>query len=58
MKIDCPTCKKKCESTHIKLACRPFCSDRCQSIDLGRWLDEDYRVSRPANPDEIEFEIN
>jgi len=22
----------------------PFCSTRCQLIDLGRWLDEDYRI--------------
>jgi endogenous inhibitor of DNA gyrase (YacG/DUF329 family) len=23
----------------------PFCSERCRLIDLGRWLDEAYRVS-------------
>jgi hypothetical protein len=22
----------------------PFCSDRCKTIDLGRWLDERYRI--------------
>jgi endogenous inhibitor of DNA gyrase (YacG/DUF329 family) len=22
----------------------PFCSPRCKTIDLGRWLDEAYRV--------------
>lgn len=22
----------------------PFCSVRCQLIDLGRWLDEDYKI--------------
>jgi endogenous inhibitor of DNA gyrase (YacG/DUF329 family) len=22
----------------------PFCSPRCQTIDLGRWLGEKYRV--------------
>ena len=22
----------------------PFCSDRCKLLDLGRWLDGDYRV--------------
>ncbi len=22
----------------------PFCSRRCQLVDLGRWLDGDYRV--------------
>jgi endogenous inhibitor of DNA gyrase (YacG/DUF329 family) len=28
----------------------PFCTARCKSIDLGKWLNEDYRV--PATPDE------
>ncbi|MBK9032344.1 MAG: DNA gyrase inhibitor YacG [Myxococcales bacterium] len=23
----------------------PFCSVRCQLIDLGKWLDEDYRIA-------------
>lgn len=22
----------------------PFCSDRCKLIDLGSWLDEEYRI--------------
>ncbi len=25
----------------------PFCCDRCRLIDLGRWLDGDYRLSEP-----------
>jgi len=25
----------------------PFCSERCRLIDLGRWLDGDYRLSEP-----------
>jgi endogenous inhibitor of DNA gyrase (YacG/DUF329 family) len=24
---------------------RPFCSDRCRLIDLGRWLGEEYAVA-------------
>jgi len=27
---------------------RPFCSERCRSIDLGAWASESYRV--PAAP--------
>jgi endogenous inhibitor of DNA gyrase (YacG/DUF329 family) len=23
---------------------RPFCSKRCADLDLGRWLDEGYRI--------------
>jgi len=28
---------------------RPFCSERCRSLDLGAWASESYRV--PAQPD-------
>ncbi|UCD49072.1 MAG: DNA gyrase inhibitor YacG [Phycisphaerales bacterium] len=28
----------------------PFCSERCKLIDLGAWLDAEYRI--PARPDE------
>ena len=28
----------------------PFCNPRCKSIDLGKWLNEEYRV--PTPPDE------
>ncbi|MGH7179578.1 MAG: DNA gyrase inhibitor YacG [Tepidisphaeraceae bacterium] len=23
----------------------PFCSERCKLIDLGRWLEEKYRIA-------------
>lgn len=32
----------------------PFCSPRCRSADLGRWLGERYRVSRPLGADDLE----
>lgn len=34
----------------------PFCSARCRKIDLGRWLDERYRVpgDGQAPPDDDE----
>ncbi|HVY60675.1 MAG TPA: DNA gyrase inhibitor YacG, partial [Planctomycetota bacterium] len=28
----------------------PFCSERCRAVDLGRWVDEEYRVSEPLLP--------
>ncbi len=28
----------------------PFCSERCQLIDLGRWLDED--IGLPCEPED------
>jgi hypothetical protein len=29
---------------------RPFCSERCRTIDLGNWAAEAYRVPAPAEP--------
>lgn len=42
MQIRCPTCRGHAawdDNPH-----RPFCSERCQLIDLGRWATERYRV--------------
>ena len=33
-----------CRRQRIDPAWRPFCSERCRMADLGRWLNEDYRV--------------
>lgn len=35
----CPICGKPADAKH-----RPFCSARCATIDLGRWLKGDYRI--------------
>jgi uncharacterized protein len=44
----CPVCgKPRLE------AFQPFCSDRCKTVDLNRWLTERYRVPVSA-PDETE----
>jgi len=43
----CPICKKEFDLSESPA--KPFCSDRCRSIDLRRWLDESY--SLPAVPD-------
>jgi len=32
-------------------AWRPFCSERCKMADLGRWLNENYRVPGETPPD-------
>ncbi len=42
MKSVCPTCKTMSKKDGNKVF--PFCSERCQLVDLGRWLDEEYRV--------------
>ena len=57
MVITCPICHKKTKwegNPH-----RPFCSERCKLIDLGKWAEEEYRipgepVSEKENPPEDE----
>jgi|HubBroStandDraft_1064217.scaffolds.fasta_scaffold31300_4 uncharacterized protein len=47
----CPTCGKPTErSPHNKY--RPFCSERCQLIDLGTWASEEYRIPGGKAPDD------
>ncbi len=45
----CPICGAEVTPRSANKAF-PFCTARCKSIDLGKWLNEDYRV--PATPDE------
>ena len=35
----CPTCARSPQQEF-----RPFCSKRCADLDLGMWLNEDYRI--------------
>ncbi len=45
----CPICEKKAGPREQNEAF-PFCSARCQLVDLGRWLDGDYRIGgEPAD---------
>ena len=32
----------------------PFCSERCRMIDLGKWFDEEFRVSRAVEEKDID----
>lgn len=43
----CPTCRGASSKQGNKVF--PFCCERCQLVDLGRWLNEEYRV--PDEPD-------
>lgn len=35
----------------------PFCSPRCRTIDLGKWLGGEYVVSRPLGPEDAEEDL-
>lgn len=50
--VDCPICGEVLQVGRREEApYRPFCSQRCKLVDLGRWLDGTYRVSEPLSPD-------
>ncbi|NRN27262.1 DNA gyrase inhibitor YacG [Photorhabdus heterorhabditis] len=42
--IECPICGKSVVWREIS-PYRPFCSKRCQLIDLGEWANEEKRIS-------------
>jgi hypothetical protein len=46
MNSTCPICDEP--RVRADTPYRPFCSERCQLVDLGRWLNEDYRI--PGEP--------
>jgi len=50
--VPCPRCgKESLWDTNNRF--RPFCSERCKMIDLGKWADEEFRVAVPD--DEQDF---
>ncbi len=52
MPVRCPYCREilPAEAPH-----RPFCSERCKLMDLGKWLDGGYRVASGPDDDEDGF---
>lgn len=48
--VPCPVCQKECEYSPEN-AYRPFCSERCQLIDLGDWAEERHRIPDATPPD-------
>lgn len=40
--MKCPTCDKDVKWQDNLY--RPFCSERCKLLDLGRWVNDEYRV--------------
>jgi uncharacterized protein len=44
LKVKCPRCSQEAIFDSKLNPFRPFCSERCQLIDLGNWASENYRV--------------
>jgi len=57
MSVSCPTCKKPVKWSTARW--RPFCSERCQMIDFGKWSDEEHRIPGPSQiPPEEETDFD
>ena len=50
--LHCPICKKEVALDSPEV---PFCSERCRTIDLGKWASGDYKITSPIlDPDLLE----
>jgi len=53
--LPCPQCSTRvvwsAENTY-----RPFCSRRCQLLDLGAWADETHRIGGESAMDEADID--
>ncbi len=47
--MQCPQCKSEFAPSETKTM--PFCSERCRTIDLGRWLDEKHQLPLASDPE-------
>ncbi|MCZ2290956.1 MAG: DNA gyrase inhibitor YacG [Burkholderiales bacterium] len=48
--VPCPSCRQPSRFSADN-PWRPFCSERCRSLDLGAWASEAYRVPAQSPPD-------
>ena len=48
LKLRCPICKKPVKAGEPDF---PFCSDRCRSIDLGKWATGAYVIPSTETDD-------
>jgi uncharacterized protein len=49
LRLRCPVCKKTVKSADPDF---PFCSDRCRTIDLGKWASGAYVIPSPVSDGE------
>ncbi len=57
IKASCPICGKILDGrTLAEAPYLPFCSKRCKTIDLGRWLKGAYRIPAEDQDDPPEGE--
>lgn len=49
--VRCPICDSPMPGDWTEYPDYPFCSKRCRTIDLGRWLGEEYKVAGGPSDD-------
>ena len=55
LEVACPQCSKQVVWSP-ESAYRPFCSKRCQLLDLGAWAEESHRISGESAMDEADLD--
>ena len=55
LKMTCSTCGRAFLLDETPTP--PFCSQRCQMIDLGRWLDEEIGMPHEGGSDEVRRDL-
>ncbi len=53
--LPCPQCST-CVAWTEENVYRPFCSRRCQLLDLGAWADESHRIGGESAMDEADLD--
>ncbi|QDS87407.1 MULTISPECIES: DNA gyrase inhibitor YacG [Rosistilla] len=52
--VSCPTCQTRFVMDETETP--PFCCERCQLVDLGRWLDEEHGLPHEGDPGDVPVE--
>jgi endogenous inhibitor of DNA gyrase (YacG/DUF329 family) len=47
--VKCPQCGTPVPWT-LESKWRPFCSERCKTLDLAAWASDRYRIETPEKP--------
>ncbi|HTD65681.1 MAG TPA: DNA gyrase inhibitor YacG, partial [Candidatus Limnocylindria bacterium] len=50
--VKCPTCKKSGDWFATPFG--PFCCKRCKLVDLGKWFEEENKISEPLRPEHFQ----
>ena len=62
MERTCPICHKiikpVIQEKNGRQTFSPFCSERCKLIDLGSWLDADYKIASPQKSQESDQDFD